>query len=100
MYGIKPKTVRQKHGTPKGYDAAQFEDAFARYLASPLNLPQRRNDPPEVSSEITGVVADEPQQSLDAATALIATPLLDCGEVGDKTPASECDPDSGVEDPV
>jgi len=31
-YGIKPKTVRMQYGTPKGYDADQFADAFARYL--------------------------------------------------------------------
>jgi sulfur transfer protein SufE len=38
-YGIQPKTVRMKYGTPKGYDADQFADAFARYLkpASPEN---------------------------------------------------------------
>jgi hypothetical protein len=31
-YGIQPKTVRMTYGTPKGYDADQFADAFARYL--------------------------------------------------------------------
>lgn len=31
-YGIQPKTVRMSHGTPKGYSADQFDDAFARYL--------------------------------------------------------------------
>ncbi len=43
-YGIKSKTVRQKFGTPKGYDAAQFKDAWARYLATPENLPPQFND--------------------------------------------------------
>lgn len=44
-YAIKPKTIRfsDKH-TPKGYDLAQFEDAFARYLApAPEKLPPQRN---------------------------------------------------------
>jgi hypothetical protein len=40
-YGIQPKTVRMQDGTPKGYDADQFADAFARYLATPEKLPQR-----------------------------------------------------------
>lgn len=32
-YGIQPRTVRlNKHSTPKGYYAADFKDAFARYL--------------------------------------------------------------------
>jgi putative DNA primase/helicase len=47
-YGIKPKTIRftDKH-TPKGYDLAQFADAFARYLAPPQNLPQQRHEAPQ-----------------------------------------------------
>jgi putative DNA primase/helicase len=33
LYGIHPKTVRQSDGsTPKGYEVAQFDDAFRRYL--------------------------------------------------------------------
>lgn len=47
-YGIKSKTVRIKQGyTPKGYDADQFADAFARYLAHSPKLPQQHNDSPE-----------------------------------------------------
>ena len=45
-YKISPKTVRMKHGTPKGYDFAQFADAFARYL-SPQESPQQLNGSPE-----------------------------------------------------
>jgi putative DNA primase/helicase len=38
-FGIAPKSVRlSRHSTPKGYTAAQFEDAFARYLP-PIPLP-------------------------------------------------------------
>jgi hypothetical protein len=62
-YGIKSKTVRHKQGTPKGYDLGQFEDVFARYLASSENLPQPRNVSHEVMPEPLpvlecGVVAD------------------------------------------
>lgn len=32
VYDIGPKTIRQPNGTPKGYDRADFEDAFKRYL--------------------------------------------------------------------
>lgn len=31
-FGIKPGTIRTSTGTPKGYQLAQFEDAFVRYL--------------------------------------------------------------------
>jgi putative DNA primase/helicase len=31
-FAIKPGTIRISSGTPKGYQLAQFEDAFARYL--------------------------------------------------------------------
>jgi putative DNA primase/helicase len=31
-FGITPGTIRTVNGTPKGYQLAQFEDAFARYL--------------------------------------------------------------------
>lgn len=49
-YGIIPKTVRLGHNeTPKGYDRAQFEDAFARYLpepAAPEPAPEETLIPP------------------------------------------------------
>ena len=31
-FGIAPATIRTAAGTPKGYQLAQFDDAFARYL--------------------------------------------------------------------
>ena len=31
-FGIAPGTIRTTTGTPKGYQLAQFDDAFARYL--------------------------------------------------------------------
>jgi putative DNA primase/helicase len=36
-FGVKPSTVRTTSDTAKGYKWEQFTDAFARYLASPLN---------------------------------------------------------------
>jgi putative DNA primase/helicase len=85
-YGIKSKTVRMGHAnTPKGFDAAQFSDAFARYL-TPQKLPQQRNDSPEANAGMEGGVADcQPQEfvSIDAATPE-AIPALDCCGVAEK----------------
>ena len=58
-YGIHPKTVRQGKDTPKGYDTAQFEDAFARYLAAPPDVPQQRNDSPDAMAGKGGDVSDD-----------------------------------------
>lgn len=78
-YGIKPKTVRQgKKDTPKGYEVAQFEDAFRRYLTSP---------PPEPSD-----IADEtPEVAATAQQFFDLTPA--CGVVAD---TSEAPGDDGL----
>jgi putative DNA primase/helicase len=79
VYGIHPKTVRQGKDTPKGYDKAQFEDAFARYLAAPPDLPQQGNDSPEAMTGKAGGVSDDLVGDWgDAEDA------LDCGGVADK----------------
>ena len=80
-YGIKPKTVRQgKKDTPKGYEVAQFEDAFRRYLTAP---------PPEPSdmADETPEVAATAQQFFDLTPA--------CGRVADP---SEAPGDDGLAD--
>ncbi len=82
-YGIKSKTVRYGKETPKGYELSQFQDAFARYLAAPENLPQRRNDSPETMTTKAGCVADA--ESVAATENTNATPepmpALACGGV-------------------
>jgi putative DNA primase/helicase len=35
-YGIRSKNVRIGHDIAKGYERGQFDDAFARYLSSPI----------------------------------------------------------------
>jgi hypothetical protein len=104
VYGIKSKTVRINQGhTPKGYDADQFADAFARYLAHSPKLSQQRNDSPEANSSMalgavdktqhscndptTGVVADTPTNDCvnNEYDALDAVLDLNCGDVADKT---------------
>jgi putative DNA primase/helicase len=102
-YGIKSKTVRLgPHHTPKGFDAAQFTDAFARYLATPTKLPQPSNDTPESINGMAGrvagetqpcsndaaadCVADDPPQDLirNAPATEVALPALESGEVAGK----------------
>lgn len=68
-YGIASKTVRMApHATPKGFDLAQLEDAFARYLAPPhTDLPQLRNvSPADMPTKATGVAEDPPQRNAEA----------------------------------
>lgn len=59
VYGISPRTVRQGKETPKGYDVAQFEDAFSRYLSDPVILPQQRNGAPESLAHVGAHVSDD-----------------------------------------
>lgn len=40
-FGITPDSIRIEEQTPKGYMRAQFEDAFARYLAQATATPQQ-----------------------------------------------------------
>ncbi len=100
-YGIKSKTVRLgPKNTPKGFDKAQFEDSFARYLLSPTKLPQQRNELPESNNGEAGVVAGNTQHSSnDTAGNVLDCPQLfrndsatpeaisgiNCGDVADKT---------------
>ena len=89
-YGIKPKTIRFSNThTPKGYDLAQFDDAFARYLDPAEKLrPQRNavtNDSTEVGAmNVADVTQPDPQTELDH----LAIKILDCGGVADTNPDS------------
>lgn len=44
QFGIRPKTIRIGTQTVRGYIQAEFEDAFARYLAPPNATAQQDND--------------------------------------------------------
>jgi hypothetical protein len=64
-YGIKSKTVRLgEKNTPKGFERAQFDDAFARYLQQAETPPPQRNDPvappPEPQSDVDADTGDWP----------------------------------------
>lgn len=89
-YDIKPKTVRQGEATPKGYDATQFEDAFARYLTAPENLPQQRNAATEPNTGEAGSVADGPQPIRNDLPPAAPNSTLPSG--GDAGPVAD-DPD-------
>ena len=87
-YGIHPKTVRLAHGTPKGYDADQFTDAFSRYLsapAAPEKCPQQRNASTGMDPALG--VPDEAQQLLaDAIAQLECFGVADTSQVAPDTP--------------
>ena len=61
-YDIKTKDLKfGANQTLKGFEKAQFDDAFARYLPPP-NLPHPRNDTPEPLIYKASGVADDTQQ--------------------------------------
>lgn len=85
-YGISSKTVRLGHAnTPKGFDTAQFADAFARYLAAPEKLPQHRNVSPESMSGMETGVAGTNRVAATGGSGATPKPSLglDCGEFED-----------------
>jgi putative DNA primase/helicase len=86
-YGIKSKTVRFGACTPKGYEASQFADAFARYLSGPEDLPQRCNDSPESNNGEAGCDADAESVAATPITEETQelTPVLGCGDVADNS---------------
>jgi putative DNA primase/helicase len=70
-YGIKSKTVRLgSHTTPKGYEAAQFADAFARYLGDPSDTQQRLADTSDSNCDISVPGPDAPSSDPDVLAAL------------------------------
>lgn len=64
-YGISPKTVRHGRETPKGYEAVQFEDAFARYLGDPVDVPQQGNESSDAKCTQGGYVPDGPVEIIN-----------------------------------
>jgi hypothetical protein len=90
-YGIKPKTVRFGAFTPKGYEAAQFTDAFSRYLATPGDLPKRCNESPDGFAGAVGCVADASGVATTPTIeeTLVPVPELDCGGVVDSSGDAE-----------
>jgi len=93
-YGIRPKTVRQKDGTtPKGYERADFWDAFERYL-KPVAKPVHSGVPASPATTTTGEVAATAQHpadpgGLDAVIRSFGVPrcgVADTSQVAPDTP--------------
>lgn len=77
-YGIKSKNLRFQPATLKGYEKADFQEVFERYLAPPENPPQRSVSPEALQTEGSGAAdenggiryaADEAQQDDDLTDA-------------------------------
>ena len=67
-YGIHSKTIRLGAETPKGYERAQFEEAFARYLAPPVAEIGRHAPQPNADAAC-GVADRKPVAATPAASA-------------------------------
>lgn len=96
-YGIQSKTVRiGKNNTPKGFDADQFKDAFARYLSgdrsasytrpAPEKLPQRRNDETKTMNGMASDVADKTQLAAHDTPQGKVAPADPVADVAQQTP--------------
>lgn len=92
-YGIASKTVRIGYETPRGFDRAQFEDAFTRYLSSPAGTTT-----PQMSASAGDDVADtvaSGETNMTSETLKLAL-RLDCGVVADFT-CSEASAEGGID---
>jgi sulfur transfer protein SufE len=79
-YEIKSKTVRlSQSATPKGYELAQFEDAFARYLPAPGGLMQQRNGDANANGDIDLGDADRGGPAATGSASATHKPLSDHG---------------------
>lgn len=89
-YDIASKNVRIGYDTPKGFDRAQFEDAFTRYLSSP---PSATATTPQTSTSLNNAVADTISCSGTDLHYATSTPVLtnDCGGVADYLPPAATD---------
>lgn len=101
FYGIKSKTVRFGVSTPKGYEYSQFEDAFARYLSPPENLPQPGIDLPKSNTGEAPHVSDTGNVAETETTDATPNPLLpiDCGGVSEESPTPGDAAEKQLEDP-
>ncbi len=87
-YGIKSKTIRlNNYETAKGFEVTQFDDAFARYLSDPLNLPSQGNKSLGANNGAEFDVTDREIVTVteNAKETLKPAPMLDCYGVTDKS---------------
>jgi hypothetical protein len=93
-YGVGPKTIRVGQSTPRGYERADLEGAWERYLspsqAGEVQQPQQRNTAGQQASPCCTVLDDVQQQNT-------GTPAdQECCTVAD---VSDTPPDEGPEPP-
>lgn len=81
-FGIAPGTIRTSTGTPKGYRAEQFGDAFSRYLAN--DPPQRHN--PQKTAENEHVLSATSTLNVADETGKKPKESATCGVVADRNP--------------
>ena len=81
-YDIKSKTVRIGYDTPKGFERAQFEDAFIRYLSP---IPHVNATAQQTSANLNNPVADTIACcTTDLQSATVKPSLTnDCGVAAD-----------------
>jgi putative DNA primase/helicase len=87
-YGIKPKTVRQKDGTtPKGYERADFWDAFERYIKpDPARQPATATLKPAPPGEVAATAQHEWNAPDSPATGAERFGVADTPQVSTDTP--------------
>lgn len=57
QYGIRPKTIRIGDSTPRGYDRADFEDAWARYCPPATLQKFKTSETPKTAADVSDVAA-------------------------------------------
>ncbi|MCL4316154.1 MAG: DUF3631 domain-containing protein, partial [Gammaproteobacteria bacterium] len=87
-YGIKSRTLRTGYDVAKGFEREQFEDAFARYLASPpefsvTSVTQPANPISARDSVLLSVQLRNQEKT--ASVTPEPAPLLVCNRVTEKT---------------
>lgn len=90
-YGVRPHNVRGPEDTvKKGYEAADFHDAFARYLSPPKKTGETATTATGATSQVRHVADDSPVADLTATGFGTATPLsrdvADVADVADSDP--------------
>ena len=91
-YGIASKTIRiNPYETAKGFECEQFNDAFARYLTDPLNLPSQSNNSLEANNGGLNSVGDKKDVTVTGFSTVTVepAPMLVCDGVTDKMPILE-----------
>jgi putative DNA primase/helicase len=97
-YQISSKTIRIGYDTPKGFDRAQFADAFCRYLSIETSSTESATTP-QPSNGAASVAAEEWRQDSSSATSAGAG-HEGRGAVADSAKCGATEKDSATLEPV